>query len=296
MSPLAVPDLEHLPELVNLSQYEAVRLFIERAQAVKPDFQVTSANAPAVAAICAQLDGLPLAIELAAARIKLLPPQALLKRLEHRLEMLKGGMHNLPARHQTLRNAIQWSYDLLRSEERRLFRWLSVFVGGCTVEAAEAVYNAGTEQAMDVLEGITSLLDKSLLQQTVQGGEEPRLLMLETIREYGLECLVANEELEVAQRAHAAYYLALAEEAEPHLMRVAGIRRRPRNRRNLSEEARPHLVGAEQVVWLERLKPEFENLRAALQWSAAHRNDDMNLILRLSSGLLAFWIWAEAPE
>ena len=163
-------------------------------------------------------------------------------------------------------------------------------------EPALAVYNAGTQQAMDVLEGITSLLDKSLLQQTVQGGEEPRLLMLETIREYGLECLVANEELEVAERAQAAYYLALVEEAEPHLMRADGIQRHPRNRRNLSEESRPHLVDAEQVVWLERLKPEFENLRAALQWSAAHGNDDMNLTLRLSSGLLAFWIWAEAPE
>ena len=294
--PLALPDLTHLPENENLAQVPTVALFLQRAQAIQSGFQLTKANARTIAQICTRLDGLPLAIELAAARIKLLPPQMLLKRLAHRLDVLTGSMRNLSARQQTLRNTFQWSYDLLSSEEQRLFRWLSVFVGGCTLEAADAVYNAKAEQAMEVLEGVASLLDKSLLRQTEQEGGELRLSMLETIREYGLECLVANGELEVAQQAHAAYYLALAQEAEPHLTHAVGIRRRSRNRRNLAQGAGLYLTGAEQILWLKRLEREYENLRAALQWSAAHGDEEMELALRLSSGLLAFWTLAQASE
>jgi predicted ATPase len=186
--PLMLPDPKHLPDLVVLSQYEAVALFIQRAQAVKSDFQVTNATAPAVAEICVRLDGLPLAIELAAARSKVLPPQALLARLGQRLAVLTSGARDVPERQKTLRNTIEWSYLLLDAYEQRLFRRISVFAGGCTLEAIEAVCieldtNATSGQ---VLDRVSSLVDKSLLQQTEQEGEETRLVMLETIREYGL--------------------------------------------------------------------------------------------------------------
>src|SRR5216683_2583602 len=197
--PLAVPDLKHLPELETLSQYAAIALFMQRAQAIKPDFQLTKANVPALAEVCARLDGLPLAIELAAARIKLLPPKALLARLGQRLVLLTSGARDAPARQQTLRSALQWSYNLLTADEQQLFRRISVFVGGCTLEAAEAVCQTDGEQASSVLEGVASLLDKSLLQQTEQEGEEPRLVMLETIREYGLEALEASGEMEATR-------------------------------------------------------------------------------------------------
>jgi len=178
--PLAVPDLTQLLSPETLTQQASVRLFVLRTQAIQPAFHVTPANARAIAEICVHLDGLPLAIELAAARSKLLPPQALLKRLSHRLEVLTGGAQDLPARQQTLRNTLQWSYDLLTEEEQRLFRWLAIFVGGCTLEAAEAVCQAdraGSEQASSVLEGIASLLDKSLVQQTEREGDAPRLVV-----------------------------------------------------------------------------------------------------------------------
>src|SRR3989442_1403316 len=197
--PLALPDPTHLPDVAELPHYAAAALFLEHAQATKRDFQLTVANARAIAEICVRLDGLPLAIELAAARIKLLPPQALLKRLSPRLAVLTGATRDVPARQQTLRNTIEWSYHLLDVLEQRLFRCLSVFVGGCTLEAAEAVCGAGgdvsTGLAGSVLEGIASLIDKSLLQQTEQEGEEPRLVMLETIREYGWERLAASGEI-----------------------------------------------------------------------------------------------------
>jgi predicted ATPase len=206
VSPLAVPDLKQLPTNEELAQIATVSLFLQRAQAIRSDFQLTAANARTIAAICARLEGLPLAIELAAARIKLLPPQALLKRLEDRLQVLTGGNQDLPARQQTLHNTLQWSYDLLTPQEQRLFRLLSIFVGGCSLQAAEAVaqtagYAAladttGSNQEMEVLDRVVSLLDKSLLQQTEVEAEEPRLLMLETIREYGLACLQEQGELE----------------------------------------------------------------------------------------------------
>jgi predicted ATPase/class 3 adenylate cyclase/DNA-binding CsgD family transcriptional regulator len=269
--PLAVPDPKHLPDLAALSQYEAVALFIARAQAVKPAFQVTNANAPAVAEICVRLDGLPLAIELAAARIKVLPPQALLARLGQLLTVLTSGARDAPARQQTLRNTIVWSYHLLDAQEQRLFRRLSVFVGGCTLEAIEAISTSLDDGAEQVLEGVASLLDKSLLQQREQEAEEPRFVMLETIREYGLECLRESGEAPVSQRAHALYYLALAEEAEPHLK------------------------GVQQVLWWERLEREQQNLRTALAWLIGQEEGE--LALRLSGALWRFWYtrgyWSE---
>ena len=261
--PLAVPDSSHVTDLVALSQYEAVALFISRAQAVKPDFQLTNANAPAVAAICARLDGLPLAIELAAARIKLLPPQALLSRLSQRLQVLTSGARDVPARQQTLRNTIEWSYNLLNVEEQCLFRRLSVFVGGCTLQAAEVLGNAGNDLRIDVLEVVTSLLDKSLLQHVEQTNGEPRLMMLEMVREYALEALVASEEMEAIRKAHAAYYLILTEQAEPELR------------------------GPQQAAWLDQLERDYNNLRAALQWLLEQGEQEQ--ALRLGSALWRFW-------
>src|SRR6266700_1685670 len=263
--PLSLPDLNHLPDLVTLSQYEAVALFIARAQALKPEFQVSHANAPAVAEICARLDGLPLAIELAAARIKLLPPPALLARLGQRLAVLTSGGRDAPARQQTLRKTIEWSYQLLDAEEQRLFRRLSVFVGGCTLQAIEAVYAALDTQppAVPVLDGAASLLDKSLLRQTESEAEEPRLVILETIREYGREALEASGEAEVTHQAHATYSLALAEEAE-----------RAWN-------------GPQQAGWLARLEQEHDNLRAAMNWLL--ERGEAERALRLGTALWWFW-------
>jgi predicted ATPase/class 3 adenylate cyclase len=207
--PLALPDRQHLPPLNTLSQYSAVALFIERALDVKPDFAVTNENAPAVAEICHRLDGLPLAIELAAARIKLFPPQALLSRLESRLKLLVGGARDLPARQQTLRDAIAWSYDLLDENEQRLFRRLGVFGGGCTLEAVETVCNAVGGLGLDVAEGIASLVDKSLI-QPMPGKEvesDPRFAMLQTIREFSLECLEMSGEARALRRRYASCFL-----------------------------------------------------------------------------------------
>ncbi|MDQ5852092.1 MAG: tetratricopeptide repeat protein, partial [Chloroflexota bacterium] len=263
--PLTVPDPKRLPELASLSQYEAVALFIERAQAVKPDFQVTNTNAPAVAEICARLDGLPLAIELAAARSKLLPPQAMLARLSRRLKLLIGGARDLPARQQTLRRTIDWSYSLLEAPEQTLFARLAVFVGGRTLEAIEAVCNADGDLATDPFEGVASLLDKSLLQQAAGPEGEPRFVMLETIHEYAWERLQARGEADVLRQRHAEYFLALAERAEPELTGP--------------------LLGA----WLLRLEAEHGNLRTALQWVL--ETGAVELALRLGGALWRFWDW-----
>ena len=273
VSPLGLPDPGHLPDLAALSHYTAVALFLQRAQAVKPDFQISNANARTIAEICVRLDGLPLAIELAAARIKLFPPQALLARLDQRLAVLTGTSRDVPTRQQTLRNTIAWSYHLLDAAEQRLFRRLSVFAGGCTLEAVEAVCADASDggEAGQVLESVASLLDKSLLQQTEQEGEQPRLLMLETIREYGLEVLGASGEMEITRQAHALYYV------------------------QLSEEAEPELAGPRQAMWLERLEQEHENLRAVMQWSleqaAGERGDGRTreIALRLGGALRQFW-------
>jgi predicted ATPase len=204
--PLAVPDRAQSLALERLIQYDAVRLFIERAQAVKADFAITNENAPAVAEICYRLDGLPLAIELAAARVKLFAPQALLARLSSPLRLLTGGPRDLPARQRTLRNTIDWSYHLLDADEQTLFARLGVFVGGCTLEAVDAVCNAGGDLPMDIIDGIAALVDQSLLRQDEGGDGEPRFTMLETIREYALERLETCGESESMRRRHAIFY------------------------------------------------------------------------------------------
>jgi predicted ATPase/class 3 adenylate cyclase len=247
-----------------LAQYDAVRLFIERAQAVKPDFVVTNENAPAVAEICARLDGLPLAIELAAVRVKLFPPRALLTRLDDRLTFLTGGARDLPTRQQTIRNAIDWSYTLLDAGEQRLFAQLGVFVGGCTIAAAEAVCTANEGLPLEIVDGIAALVDQSLLRQTEDPDGEPRFTMLETIRAYALERLEASGEVEALRRQHAEQYLVLAETAEPELHRT------------------------EQLAWLQRLEQEHDNLWAALAWSQTSAVG-VETGLRLAGALGRLW-------
>lgn len=254
--PLALPDPKQLPSLKRLSQYAAVALFIQRAVAVKPDFEVTNQNAPAVAEICVRLDGLPLAIELAAARCKILSPQAILQRLEHRLTLLTSGARDLPARHQTLRSAIAWSYDLLDAGEKILFARLGVFVGGCTLEAAEAIGGA------DAFAGIESLVTKNLLRLEESGTGESRVTMLETIREFARERLEESESAAIRKR-HADYYLTWVDAVEPKL------------------------VGAEQVTALDQLETEHDNLRAVFRW--AGEIDDYAHGLKLAESLWSFW-------
>ncbi len=261
--PLPVPDPRRLPQLSELSQYAAVELFVQRAVNVKPDFEVTDDNAAAVAEICYRLDGLPLAIELAAARIKLFPPQTLLQRLTRRLKVLTGGSRDLPARQQTLRDAITWSYDLLSASERILFHRLAVFIGGFTLDAAEAVCNASDDLDIDVLDGIASLVDKSLLRQQEQADGEPRFVMLETLREYAAERLDASGEAEAVRRAHVQYYLAWVEDAEPRLK------------------------GHDQIVWAKRLEADNDNLRTAIAWAV--QKSEAEIALRLTGALSWFW-------
>ena len=265
--PLALPDSAHLLDLTALARLPSVALFLERAQAVAPAFQLTTANARAVAEICAQLDGLPLAIELAAAHLKLLSPQSLLERLGRRLVVLTGGARDAPLRHQTLRNTIAWSYQLLDAWEQRLFRWLSVFVGGCALQTAEAVCSRAGHREAEVREGIAALIDKSFLQrmasvEDVDAG--PYLIMLETIREYGQEALAANGETARARQAHAEYFCRLAEEAAAALQ------------------------GPQLVAWLERLERAHDNMRAALRWTL--ESGEIETALRLSTALERFWV------
>jgi predicted ATPase/class 3 adenylate cyclase len=260
VAPLAVPDPERLPDPAQLSQYDSVALFIERAQSVRPGFAVTNDNAPAIAEICYRLDGLPLAIELAAARIRLFPPQALLQRLSSRLKVLTGGARDLPPRQQALRNTIEWSYSLLSETEQVLFSRLSVFTGGCTFEAGEAVCNPDGD--LDLLEGMASLVEKSLLRQ--EGDEEPRFVMLETIREYGIELLATCGEEEAGREAHANYFLELAEATEPRL------------------------TGPEQEAAFGLLDAEHHNLRAALDWYVGQQRAEH--ALRLGNALWRYWL------
>jgi len=263
VSPLALPDPTDPPPVDALTQYSAIDLFLQRARARAPDFEITVANAPAVAAICRRLDGLPLAIELAASRVALLPPQALLARLERRLSLLIAGAHDLPERQRTLRAAIAWSYDLLDADERALFARLGIFVGGCTIEAAEAVCGTAGGRQDTVLDRLASLMNKSLLRMDVAGHGEPRFGMLETIREYALERLAESGDEEESRRRHAGYYLALAEAAEPEL------------------------TGPAQGMWLERLEDEGDNLRSALRW--ARESGEIDTGLRLAGALWRFW-------
>jgi predicted ATPase/DNA-binding CsgD family transcriptional regulator len=283
--PLSLPDLSRPEPPDALARYDAVRLFVERAQAAKSDFRLTDATAQPVAEICRRLDGLPLAIELAAARVRLFAPDALLGRLERRLSLLTAGAHDAPAKHRTLRATLAWSYDLLSADEQLLFRRLSVFAGGCMLEAAEAICSVSGEREIDLVSGISGLEEKSLLgvqellgqpapvaqdwsRPTHAGiapptGVAPRLGMLATVREYASEQLEASGEAEEIRRRHAEHVLALVEEADPKLR------------------------GAEQLVWLDRLQADNDNLRAALRWSIERGHGD--LALRLSAA--SWWYW-----
>lgn len=262
--PLSLSDPTHPVSLEELSHAEAIQLFVQRALGVQPDFALTETNARAVADICRRLDGLPLAIELAAARIKVLPPQALLARLDSRLGVLTDGARDLPARQQTLRNTIGWSYELLNESEKVLFRRLAVFAGGFTLKSAEEVCNASCDLGTDILDGVTALLDESLLRRGEQAGEErqPRFAMLETIREYAMERLGESGETETIQKQHAEYFLTLAAQV--------GLELRSRNR----------------DVGLQQAEAEHDNLRAALSWSqTAGGETDLRLVGAL------WWFW-----
>jgi predicted ATPase/DNA-binding CsgD family transcriptional regulator len=269
--PLALPDLAHLPACEELSQIAAISLFLQRARVTHPDFELTSENGHVVAQICVRLDGLPLALELAAARMKLFSPQGLLARLDHRLSLLTSGTRDAPERQQTLRKTMEWSNNLLTPEEQRLFRRLSVFVGGCSLQAIEAISDVPNKLDGLLLNVITSLLDQSLLQRRPQvSNEEQRFTMLETIREYALECLQNSDEGEVVRQTHAEYYLALAETIKHKVMR------------------------GKPPYWMEELEREFENLRVAFNWFLSSR--DIERSLKLSGALWTFWLHNHTVE
>ena len=257
---LRLPDDAQRKDAAALATNEAVALFVDRAQAVRPDFVLTDAIAPVIANICARLDGLPLAIELAAARIKVLPPAALLSRLEKRLPLLTGGRRDAPERQRTLRDTIAWSYGLLAPDECTLFRRLGVFVGGWTMEAAEGIVNP--EEDLDVLSGLTTLVEMSLVRLD-ETGTEPRFRMLETIREFALDQLTEVKEDCTIRERHAAFFLAFAEAAEPELVR------------------------ANQVEWLDRLSADSPNITAALGWLLDQ--DRIEEGLRLSVAMRFYW-------
>ena len=261
---LKVPPLKETAELQPLSQYSAVQLFIQRCQGVKVDFQVTNENAPAIAEICQRLDGLPLAIELAAARIRVLSPQALLSRLERRFDVLRGGTKDLPERQRTMYSAIDWSYNLLDENEKQLFQRLSVFSGGCIVEAAVAVCSADNQGQLEILDGLQMLVDNNLLRPPEEAPGEPRLKMLESIREFAYEHLLESGENDVIQRRHAQYYASLAEQAE-----------------------KEKFGSAQQHTWRIRLEAELDNMRAAMSW--ALENGQYACELRIATGLWRFW-------
>jgi len=261
--PLGAPDLAARLSIEALAAYDAVILFVQRARAVRPDFTLDDANAAAVAAICTRLNGLPLAIELAAARIKLFAPAAIQSRLEKSLALLTGGASDLPERQRTLRGAIEWSYDLLHPFEQTIFHRLAVFRGGSTLESAEAVCDPEHELGADVLDTLASLMDKSLLQSAPTEDGEPRFGMLETIREFGLERLAGDPDVERVRQRYEEHFAGLAREAEPALL------------------------GGEQKAWLDRLDRERDNLRAAAQLAA--EDGRIELALRMSASLWRFW-------
>jgi predicted ATPase len=306
--PLALPDPDRMGpitrvEVDQLAEVASVALFIARARELQPDFALTSENAPAVAAICRRLDGLPLAIELAVARLPVLPPNTLLARLERRLPLLTRGPRDLPARQQTLRGTIAWSYDLVAERDQTLFRQLAVFAGGCTLAAAQAVCQVADPVAGDperaedpeladvaVLEGVASLVDRSLLQvllvreagetrETQEGlgdvGGAPRFTMLETIREFALEQLQASAEAAAVQQRHAAFFLALV------------------------EEALPHLFDADRDVWMARLEDDEDNLRVALTWCTTEQAGSRAFEVGLRLAGILSWYWymrGQLPE
>jgi predicted ATPase/DNA-binding CsgD family transcriptional regulator/transcriptional regulator with XRE-family HTH domain len=263
--PLALPRSHSVP-IVELEQCESVRLFVERARAVKADFELTETNASAVADICRRLDGLPLAIELAAARSRMLDPRAMLARLERCLPLLTGGARDAPPRQQTLRNAIAWSYDLLDDKEHAVFRQLAVFVGGTSLDAARAVCAPVlANDDGDVIDLIDSLVAKNLLRSVSAGVGEVRVDMFETIREFGLERLASSGELELARGRHASYFLALAQQAEPGL------------------------AGPAARAWLDCLELEHDNLRAALEWFLSGPTQSGETSQDMAGVLSRFW-------
>jgi predicted ATPase/transcriptional regulator with XRE-family HTH domain len=284
--PLPVPASDRLATIEDLAQAPAIALFVERATAVQPHFSLIADNASAVVAICQRLDGLPLAIELAAARVNVLSPTALLARLEKRLPLLTRGGRDLPARQHTMRDAIAWSHDLLTPEEQVLFRRLAVFVRGVSLEATEwmedalsrvsvtepmssSVATVSTPDTPSVIDLLAGLIDKSLLQSRVAPGADPRFTMLDTVREFALERLAASGEAAAAEAAQAAYMLALAEQAEPELL------------------------GPDERRWHTELTLELDNLRVALAWGLAH---DVETTLRIGVALWAYWAWYNLHE
>jgi predicted ATPase/class 3 adenylate cyclase len=274
---LGLPDLQHLPPIESLSQYEAVKLFIDRAVSAVPSFAVTNTTAPAVAQICYRLDGIPLAIELAAAKIRVLSVEQILTRLDDRFRLLTGGSRTALERHQTLRAAMDWSYNLLPADEQTLFRRLSVFVGGWTLEAAESVCGNGAGPDLvhgeDVLHLLGQLINKSIVIKE-EAGPETRYHMLETLRQYGHEKLIESGERELLRDHHLEYF------------------------QNLAETAAPYLREAKQIEWLKRLDAEYENLRTALTW--AQDSLSAERLLRLAGALGAYWqirlYWLEGAK
>jgi len=263
LQPLALPDPEHLPDLDTLAQVPSVALFLERARAVTPAFALTTDNAAAIIGICRRLDGLPLALELAAARLSVFGPDALLARMEHRLTLLTQGARDLPLRQQTLRNTLAWSYDLLSEREQEIFQQLAVFVGSFSLEAVESVCADELHDGNEVMERVTELVTKSLIKPADPIGAVPRFRMLDTVREYALEQLAASGEEEAVKCRHADYYMHLAEAAERHLLRP------------------------ERDVWLERLDRTHDNVRAALTWSS--ETGAVGTGLRLAGALTWYW-------
>lgn len=274
--PLPLPEPTHEASLTCLAHNEAVALFVQRARAVRPAFELTNDNAAIVAAICRRLDGLPLGIELAAARTRLLSSHALLDRLDQSLRVLTLGPPDLPARHQTLRNTIEWSYTLLSGEEQALFRRLSVFAGGCTLEAAEAV-GAGEDEG-DELDLLTRLVDKSLVVVELQADGSARYRLLETLRQYGWEQVLARGETKTVHRRHASYFLSLAE---------AGVGYASIERQTMA----PETGAREKVAWLDHLEREHDNLRVALRWCRwSETPEAAELALRFGAALRSFWL------
>jgi predicted ATPase/transcriptional regulator with XRE-family HTH domain len=263
VAPLALPDRDPVPPIERLAEYEAVRLFVARAQAADPEFSLTPVNGPAAAEICHRVDGLPLAIELAAARVRLLSTAAVLARLEPRLPLLTGGRRDAPARQQTMRGTIAWSYDLLNPMEQALFRRLAIFVAGWTLEAAEAV--ASGTGAPDVLEGLATLTEAHLVSRQARDDGEVRFRMLEMVREFGLARLAESGEEPAVRNRHARFFRDLAERTEPKIF----------------ETADPAL--------LDLLEREHDNLRAALAWSL--EMGDHETLLRLAGALAFFWYY-----
>jgi predicted ATPase/transcriptional regulator with XRE-family HTH domain len=261
--PLALPDLHDLPSADALAHVPAVALFVQRARAVAPQFVLTETNAADVAAICHRLDGLPLALELAAVRSKLFPPHALLARLERPLAVLTVGARNLPIRQQTLRSTIAWSYDLLPPREQALFARLGVFVGGFTSDAVADICTEAGDLPVGVLDGLALLLDHSLVQHALNATGEARFSLLETVREYALEQLRERNEADILGERHARYYVHFAEQADAQLH------------------------GPRQVIWLDWLDQEYQNIRAALRWAVQHGAAQLGL--RLAGALTWFW-------